>query len=203
MEISTLEFLNQQDWALITKRMVVYAEYQKMKKHWNTNDNDMPKGQTAKSLVHEAIIKVYTGVRIWDKQKDPDLLHFLCSNVLRSMIWNLSVSHENKLNNPTLVRVGDDESLLEDPVTIVETYADTDNFENEIYAEELLSTIKSKLSKDPDGLLVLLEMLKGKQNIAIAEDLGISKRDVENIKKRIRSAIKEIPAAQTYLKGTG
>ena len=203
MEITTIEFLNKQNWTLITKRMTVYAEYLKMKKHWNTNDKDLAKGQTTKSLVHEAIVKVYTGVRTWNREKEPDLVRFLCSNVLRSMIYNLSVSKENQLNNPALVRVGNDESLFDDPVPLVETYADADNFENEIFAQELLATMNSKLTKDPDASIVFQEMLKGKQNIAIADDLGLSVREVENVKKRVRAALKEIPAAKEYLRRTG
>jgi len=99
-----LKRFSEADWDEMLPRLVQYALFKVRRLEWRTGDF-LPRGMMPEDLALEAIRKTCDGlsgarrgkgVRIWNPEKDPELLHFLRS-VIDSDVHALVQSSEHKL----------------------------------------------------------------------------------------------------------
>jgi hypothetical protein len=156
----------------------------------------LPKGdkliggtQTA-DIVQDAICKLYTGERTWDPKTNPDLLKFLTKSIIPSLVYN----YYNDSLVKTEIRSSDlNPSLSEEKEDTGDFWENTKGKgplpDEEIYAKEIINTIRKNLEEDndDDGLIIFEEIIKGNKPLEIKEDLGIPIKDIYNAIKRIRN----------------
>ncbi|BEH09900.1 hypothetical protein GSUET_15120 [Geobacter sulfurreducens subsp. ethanolicus] len=91
----TLDLLNAFTWEEKIPRLLDYALGVARKKRWRAVfDGQMPEGKEIEDVVSTAIVKVLSGERVWDPQKQPDLYEYLKS-VIDSDLYHLCKCEEN------------------------------------------------------------------------------------------------------------
>lgn len=104
--VDPIKLFEEADWPQMTLKLVKYALFKARRLEWSTGDF-LPKGMHAEDLALEAIRKTCEGlvskktgrgIRIWNPEKNPDLLDHLKS-VVDSDIHALVESMEHKLTN--------------------------------------------------------------------------------------------------------
>jgi hypothetical protein len=75
---------------------------------WLGDGGALAKGNTVDDVVLDAISRLYGGKHHWDPKRYPDPLVYLIL-VVKTKLWNLAVSSENRLSERRL----DDDSLVE------------------------------------------------------------------------------------------
>jgi len=131
---------------------------------------DIPGGIEPEDIVMEAIEKIYTGVRKWDPDKDPDL-HLYLKSVVKSILSN----RFNLADNRILAGV-----VLEDTLT-----DQTSDPETEIYARQLDKSISMAMRGDTELCLVYKALKDGLRPAQIAEEYAIEINTVRNAQKRL------------------
>jgi len=173
--------LEEQDWNLITKRLIWYAQWLAHRKSWHTGHDDLPQGKPPADIACDAIKKVWNEERKWDSRKCPDLLDFLKS-VVKSDMNHLvrSWGHEHFVPLDDEQESGFPEPIEtpEEKLKLKEEEDRSSNFKNEL--EKLLKD-------DEDALLVFICLEEGfTKPKDIALQTGLSEKEVNNAKKRIR-----------------
>jgi hypothetical protein len=92
LNIKKRELLKNYNWEDVYPKLIAFAEWVIQDKYWNSNI--LPKGQTAESIVRDAIAKTFTEERNWDPERG-DLFMWL-RWVIRSDISHLAESSANK-----------------------------------------------------------------------------------------------------------
>jgi DNA-directed RNA polymerase specialized sigma24 family protein len=87
-----MQLLQEYPWDEAYPKLVKFAEWLIQGKHWN--GNVLPKGQTAESIVRDAIAKTFAEVRNWDPDRG-DLFEWL-NWVIKSDISHLARSASNR-----------------------------------------------------------------------------------------------------------
>jgi DNA-directed RNA polymerase specialized sigma24 family protein len=137
----------------------------------------IPSGLEPEDIVMEAIEKVYTGVRKWDPEKDPDL-HLYLKSVVKSILSN----KVNFAGNRILAGI-----LLED--TLEDQTADA---ETELYARQLDQSISAAMRGDPELCLVYKALKDGLRPAQIAKEYAIEINTVRNAQKRLGRLVYKI-----------
>ncbi len=176
----TYLILKDQDWAKITMDLINYTYHL-------LNVSNLKGGIEIEDIVQDAIIKVYSGERLWNRLKDPDLIKFLKYSVIKSLVSNY---HESKIAKTQIavsrIDLNMNDSDESDP--FFETVEGNVPLpDEELFAIEILSTIRKKLEDDIDAALIFEELIKGGTPQSISNDLGITITDVNNALKRIRN----------------
>ena len=174
MEINPLENLGEDNWKLITKKLVAYTR-------WKVLGRYLPQGKTPEDIAQEAVIKVWEGKRRWDPQKYPDIYEFL------KTVVNSEISHLFESKNPKYLEDirenGEIRDLMPNPE---EAFLLQEEYEKAIVFKEELEKSLEK-DKDEQALLVLIcledEITKPQE---IAQKTGLSINEVYKAKKRIR-----------------
>ena len=182
---ATLEKLSSQDWKALYPQLTHYALLLVKSLRWQTGSTDLPKGFQAQDLVNEAITLVFTGQRRWNPGKVPVLIYL--KGVIRSLASHLVESAEHKKRQDLTVVDEETETIKE--VEISDTNAPSPEdllLVNEI-AEYLLKSAKG----DENMQLVLLCLDDGMKRSEIVELTELPLKEVDNIMKRIRRALKK------------
>ncbi len=190
--------ITDQRWARLIKELTSYTNKISRGLRWRTkNAEELPGGETTKSIVSKALAMVLSGKRNWDTQKDPDLKKYLQS-VIKSLLNHLVCSKENTMFTvipeivvdsqlewePDLTKcTHDTQWLARQPRSPEEELIEKEIEEHENQALDLL---KEACAEDKILSQVLQVMIDGCDNPAeIAQTTGISVKEVYNATKRL------------------
>ena len=150
---------------------------------------------TPSDIIASVCSKLLNGDIIWDEDKET-LIHFFSCRI-RSEISNL-IKRERKFMPVPLEPPGScndysgelDNDITDRPEYIINPIEDNDDEKEDEYAPEEIKNVALEIFKDSaEEFLVLDGIYRGLQSRQIALDLGISKDDVHNIKKRIKRVL--------------
>lgn len=171
--------LKAQDWPAIMVKLYSHAIF---RLRWFGIKSEIRlQGREYKDFAHEAVTLIYEGKRVWDPQKEPDIIKYL-KKVINSLISNLLKSEENKTMTDVDLTDEMNDALLFDNM-----------FQQKLINQDLMSQIEDTLLDDPDMWLVFTDLAIGMTPLDISEKYD--KMDIEkirNIQKRLRRHIKNI-----------
>jgi len=193
----TLDLLNAFPWEEKIPLLLCYALNKAKSKRWRTVfDGQMPEGKEVEDVVYTAIEKVFSGVRKWDPQKQPDLYDYL-KGVIDSDLSHLAECEENTTlvneidvcKNPNAVK-----PFKFDDLRCAEPDAETLNIlmeENE-KAEEFFFGFYDYLSGKP-VLQGIVECIDDEitKSADIAERLGVHVNEIYNCFKQLRRKLED------------
>ena len=92
-----LDGLSYEQQQLLLTDLTDYAVKKAKGKRWRTgNYLNLPNGETPDSIVSLAIIKVITGERVWNSERQPDFKKYLF-DVIDSLLSHLAMSKDNAI----------------------------------------------------------------------------------------------------------
>lgn len=166
--------LHDQDWLNIRRKLVAYAMVK-------VDLYNLNRELTAEDLVQEAIIKLFEGIRIWNKQNCPDLLYFLkrvIDSDINSYINTNKMQLEAVFENEEGINIIDDiDSQIVNPA-------------EEFISNEKLEEIKANLKNDDDAALLFIYLLEGYSYKELCKEMNIDDQKRNNIVKRIKRKLK-------------
>ncbi|GJL59726.1 MAG: hypothetical protein NPIRA03_25830 [Nitrospirales bacterium] len=207
------------NWEEIYLRLVNYVQMKGRALKWRTgNQSDFAQGMTAEDLVQEAIKKLFSGERVWDYEKDPDLGKFLMDSVLKSMVSNLVRSKDNTsvqiipeesyrpLEEVAQVASPEDDHATElmvrtkNPEEIaLENEEERERENKEVAAKKILNNLMDLGKEDKEVNLILECTMEGIiEPRFIAQKTGLSVKQVNNAQKRFRRLLEKV---RSELKG--
>lgn len=211
--------LDDANWEEIYLRLVNYVQMKGRALKWRTgNQSDFAQGMTAEDLVQEAIKKLFSGERVWDYEKDPDLGKFLMDSVLKSMVSNLVRSKDNTsvqiipeesyrpLEEVAQVASPEDDHATElmvrtkNPEEIaLENEEERERENKEVAAKKILNNLMDLGKEDKEVNLILECTMEGIiEPRFIAQKTGLSVKQVNNAQKRFRRLLEKV---RSELKG--
>jgi DNA-directed RNA polymerase specialized sigma24 family protein len=146
----------------------------------------LPKGQDLEDIVAESIASLYGGDRAWDRGKYPDPWAHLVLTA-KSLLSNLFTSKDSQLTERRLPEELPDK---EDNKGTPESVYALQERKNKIYAR-----LVDLVSEDSPLVKVHDLIHEGYKPSEIAPKLGVSVREVNNLKKRYWRFIKEIASS--------
>jgi hypothetical protein len=171
------------------ERLSSFALRRKRSRYWRgVWDGHLPSGKEVEDLVREALHDVLLGRRIWDPDKDPDLMAFMRS-VVNSKINHLQTHLENKKEELALVH--EDEEGTDHFDTLADDGASTacDQLvtkEDEERNTTLLFAFYDFIATDPPLQRIVGCMLEGiTKRAEIAAKLETTEQDITNANKRL------------------
>jgi DNA-directed RNA polymerase specialized sigma24 family protein len=176
----------------LAERLFAFARrFAAIKRWWLGEAGVLAKGNTVEDVVRTALVSLYGGKRRWDPIKYPDPWVYLVLFV-KTELLNLSASSENRLSG----RDVDDDALIttETPEDLLlQAHEDAGRSERVARAYSLLI---DELGNDAEllqlhDLIINEDIHKPKQ---LAERLGVSVKDVNNLKKRFWRACRRVLA---------
>jgi hypothetical protein len=87
--------MTDREWERIVLQLARYAKRKSRMYFYRGGYDLLPNGDSLESLVHTAILKLYSGERDWDPDKRPDLLIHL-KGVVKSLLWHSVKSFDNR-----------------------------------------------------------------------------------------------------------
>jgi RNA polymerase sigma factor (sigma-70 family) len=141
----------------------------------------------AEDIINEIIEKVIDGKRSWDMDRVPDINKFMFMQIL-SVVDNKYKKEKNLISSE--VYNSEDESFYyrDDYTSILNL--------DEIYKRqdimEAFSRCYNELETDTEMGLVFLAWKEGKESKEIAEEFGLTVKQVEAIKQKIRRKLKKL-----------
>ncbi|MCA9472932.1 MAG: hypothetical protein KC594_12795 [Nitrospira sp.] len=205
--------LDDANWEEIYPRLLYYVQMKGGALKWRSgNKSDFAQGMKAEDLVQEAIKKLFSGERVWDHEKDPDLGKFLMDSVLKSMVSNLVRSKDNtsvqiipeESNRPLeeivqVARPEDDHATelmvrTKNPEEIaLENEEAREREEKEETAKKILNNLMDLGKEDTEVNLILECTMEGiKEPRFIAQKTGLSVKQVNNAQKRFRRLLGKV-----------
>ena len=141
----------------------------------------------AEDIVYEIIEKVIDGVRAWDMKRVPDINKFMYMQI-RSVV-------DNKFNKEKKLVSSDAYNRENDSFYTINNIPN--NLElDEIYKQqdimEAFARCYNEIEKDTEMGLVFLAWKDGKESREIAEEFGLTVKEVEAIKQKIRRKLKKL-----------
>jgi hypothetical protein len=182
MDPDVVEGLSMRLLAFATRRARVLS-------WWLGEAGALAKGNTAQDVVLDALSQLYGGEHRWDPTRYPDPFAYLVL-VVKTKLWNLAVSSENRLSergveDVALVEITTPETLL------LEIEA---NAERRARASRVASALAAELKNDEE--LTSLHELMIEQGILkpneLAQRLGKPARYINNLKKQLARAWKRV-----------
>ena len=179
MNARLLSILDAQDWPSIILKLYAHSIFRL--KWFGIKSDTRLQGRQYKDFAHEAVTLVYEGKRIWDANKEPDIVKYLKS-VINSLISNLLKSEEYKRATGADLTDEMNDAMLFDNM-----------LEMRFLNKDTIEQIEETLLEDTDMWLVFTDLAKGMTPQDISEkysDMDIDK--VRNIQKRIKRHIRNI-----------
>jgi hypothetical protein len=182
--------------------------------HWRTKNKDaLPKGETIESIVSQALEKVLTGERSWNRAQQPDFTKFM-RDVIDSLINHLAGSKDNAILTPVPEEGSEDErnwhtGARADPK--IDWLARLENTPEQVLLDKESSKQKDKalrlLLEECAGDQVLTKIVnamlgESNQYDEIANVVGIEKKEVYNAMKRLDRKIATVRRKMTNGEGT-
>ena len=208
---SALSIFRNADWKRLQMDLAMYAFYKVQRLKWRTAQG-LPRGLQPEDLVLAAIQKTYEGlvseratkssskgVRVWNPEKDPDLLEFLKS-VIDSDVNSLVNLEEHKLTNYSATATAEEaaqilHSLVDKVSNVGSPEREIINLQERRQQQDLFETIIAKLrvlcAADEDESKVLaasIDLTQSDQSVKparISRLTGLSDERVRNAKRRI------------------
>jgi RNA polymerase sigma factor (sigma-70 family) len=163
--------LKSQDWLKINKILKAYTilrckKYSLEFRHMAMDD-----------FIGEIVAKVFTGHRVWNKDKWPNLTIYLCE-CIKSEFSNY-FDHKKRLDieNVDFQKEGSLKDTLENKEKSIE---------EEISLKQSLEHIENSLKEDDNAGIVFEYIKEGYPNNEICSKLNIERSELYNILKRIR-----------------
>ena len=153
-----------------------FAEYYRM----HVNGGHYAAHYTSEDIVYGLLLDIMTGKRKWDIKKVPSIDIYVYHSI-RSIVSRESSRKGNRCVS------------LDDCVDNGRNYLCYNNIyeeENKNYINETIEACTRLFDKDTECGVVFLEACNAMKNQEIAEKYGMTVRDVENAKKRIRRRLK-------------
>lgn len=192
--MASIPELSDDEWLRLFERLTHYADRKLIRLNWRGmrgSQGGRPAGGVqAEDLAQQAIIDLIQGNRVWDKERQPDLLKHLQSVV------DSKVSHlVQRVENRSTVRIGStaDTEVLSpaydvpsrelNPADVVASREEEKRFRAAIY---------EALASDEHAYKFLECLEAGLEYQEIAEYLDITAADVNNIKKRLCRKVEKV-----------
>lgn len=177
--ILNLPALSEDEWDVLSKRLVLHAHFGMMRRTWRglsiSKGGSVPGGKEAEDIASEALTDVLQGRRIWNSANCPDFLDFMKS-VVSSKLGHLSSSVQNKVER-RLQPIHENENA---PI----------NDEEDSTEGTFQKMVREAVHGDPLGNSILDCISEGIDRPArIAERLGVDVSEIYNAQKRLRRYI--------------
>ena len=141
----------------------------------------------AEDIVYEIIEKVINGKRTWDMDRVPDINKFMYVQI-RSVV-------DNKFNKEKKLVSSDAYNRENDSFYTINNIPNNLELE-EIYKQqdimEAFARCYNEIEKDTEMGVVLLSWVKENESQEIAEEFGLTVKEVEAIKQKIRRRLKKL-----------
>jgi len=187
----------------IIPRLTMYTLNKMKKRYWRgVRDGNPPGGQEAIDFVLQAIEKIISGQRNWNPQTQPDLFGYL-KDIIDSDINHLVESWENK-------NFQSESSLMGDCTDNKDSYFDklpsSISTPSEIMLQEEDERLNDKflwgfydcLADEPQLIKVVECIIDGIHKPSdIATKMGISTKEVYNIKKQLQRRLNDYRSKQS------
>lgn len=144
----------------------------------------------AGDILNTVVMKILTGKRKWDKEKEPDLKNYVLMVAFSEIRHYIGCKANKNLSIDAKAEEFDDEETRRDENCIY--IKDNSDFLNDLYAKELNEKCIEALKDDEDALLVYYERIEGKSNRSITKSLGVDIQFVENAMKRIKRKFRQL-----------
>jgi RNA polymerase sigma factor (sigma-70 family) len=159
-------------WLAVAQRWIDFYGEKKFERHW-----------TAEDIIQEMIIKILGNVRAYDPNNYEDFDKFVYLTI-RSIVENKVGSRKKIVPSEKIIQTKDGDEFINKYEKSYKTRPDQIMKDYEI--NEKLEYCYNKLMDDTEAALVFLEWKEGNTSKDIAEALGMSIKEVEAAKKRIR-----------------
>jgi len=141
----------------------------------------------AEDIVNEIIEKVIDGVRTWDMDRVTDINKFMYMQILSVV--------DNKFNKEKKLVASDAYNREDDSFYTINNIPNNPELD-EIYKQqdimEAFARCYNEIEKDTEMGLVFLSWKDGKESREIAEEFGLTVKEVEAIKQKIRRKLKKL-----------
>ena len=193
------EILHGADGKEIYRQLVRYAGLIAGLHGWRAGAT-LPEGASPRSIAHEVVVKVLTGVRSWDEGKEPSLLNAL-KGMVRSEIGHLYEKVEGGLVEPINIPSADGEERTPDSFS-----STTPNVLNP--EEYLLATEKESLMRA--AMTLVLRAVEGKNDLEllvlalcdtdnpaeISAKTGLTIQRIYSARRELERTVRKIPLAK-------
>lgn len=168
------------DWDDLVPRLILYAHRKINRLIWRgSKSKTLPDGQDAQGIVQTAIAKTIAGDRRWKQEKHSLFKHL--KDVIDSEISHLVNRNENRSFHVS------DETIETQPCS---RFSPEDAVLLKQEKNRLIDFIYKK-DKDAGRLARIMLEKEIDDNIGLSNELGISVREVENTKKRLKRSVGE------------
>ncbi|HJZ90602.1 MAG TPA: hypothetical protein VKE40_06985 [Gemmataceae bacterium] len=191
--MSAIPELNDDQWKELVERLTHHAACRLLRHTWRgvriAQGGAVPGGVDPADLAAEAITDVIDGKRQWNRETDPDFLHFLFA-VVDSKVSHLVQGKENRVTRRLAGAVEDSAPKFD----IVDPQPDpATEFMNRDALERFRDAILKEVAGDKlvEGIFDCLaaEITKPAEMAVI---LGITVKDVNNAQKRLRRKVEGV-----------
>lgn len=170
LDESLIKELNEKDWVKILRILTAYAAYKMRYKH-------VPNDRLPQDYAQEAVEKLYFGIRIWNRNKYPELLDFL-KRTIDSLINNDTVSLDQSVEKKFIDSTDCDLEASNIPVDIL--------LESEEEANNLVSTIQKEIEGDDILELFFMYLESNYKPREFSTEFNVNIRDVYNCIKKLK-----------------
>jgi hypothetical protein len=185
---------NDPDWSLVTKRVALWAAIQLPRRLWRgSKDGHTPGAEEVQDLVQDAVVCALERRNEWTTKDGPDaqLLVKIMKGRVTHRIAHLSALAENRnVHLETIVDKNPDSRDLSTEANLTSSYGLSPGSllaeERRHFVDELKTRAYRSLESDSKGQEVFAHMADGvTEPRIIAQETGMTTREVDNIKKRI------------------
>lgn len=148
---------------------------------------------SGEDVVLEIISRVLSGIITWDTERVPNVNTFMYHQI-RSNVSNLVKKELCKIAQLTGQDAVPDSCMQLDAGHY--SIAEPGDVYKAADLNELKQSILKELGDDITASRVFIEMTEGVTNLSAAQSLGLTVREVENAKKRIKRAVQRIMKKQ-------
>lgn len=176
------EVLNNQNWPEIILRLKAYAIRKVQRRRWRKGRESLPKGHEAADLANKAIEQVWLEERIWNRERQADLLKFLMDAV-DSLVSNLVRCAEHRRTDKSPIEEIHEKNH---PASANPLY----DCDNEIDIPKLLDAIHECAKGEDELEIVFLCLKEGKRPREIAEEYGLEPTEVYQLIRKLKRRVK-------------
>jgi hypothetical protein len=193
------EILHGPDREEIYRQLVRYAGLIARLHGWRSGAT-LPEGASPRSVTHEVVVKVLTGVRSWDEGKEPSLLNAL-KGMVRSEIGHLYKKVEGSVVEPINVPLADGEERT--PESFPSTNPNELNPQEYVLAAEkenlmraAMTLVYKAVEGNNDLELYVLALRETDNPAEISAKTGLTIQRVYSARRELERTVRKIPLAK-------
>jgi DNA-directed RNA polymerase specialized sigma24 family protein len=175
MNQKVLDELSLIDWDEVTQKMTAVSIFW-AKVFFGSNWNHLPKGFTIEDTVQESIRRAF--VKDWESYD---------SKVFEDYLFGAVKSNLSNLKKSSRIQKTSSLELFSDDII-----DDEEEFENKIEKEEVHEKIRMEIRNDSNLSKLFESILQGSTAAEAAKTLGVTDRDVYNLKKRLVRVVEKV-----------